>query len=451
MSVSVSSRTRSGLGTVLVVNTVDRAGGAERSAQGILDGFQALGTHTHLAVGVKRTDDPRVVPFSASPHVDYRSATNPTKRALVLARRDVERRLGVEDFHHPHSRRLLDLTGQRPDLVLLVNLHGGYFDLRSLPALSRQVPVVMSLRDSWLFTGHCAVPPEDGRWETGCGSCPDLAIPPAIARDATRLNWLRKRRILGACRVAVTTPSRWLMDRARRSILAPAIARSRVVPNGLDLELFAPGSRPAARKKLGLDPDAHLLLFVAHEGRANAYKDFPTLRAATKLLGADSRTRRLELLVVGRAAPMEILDGRTVIRHLPDSDPRRLAEYYRAADLYVHAAREETFCNVAAEALACGTPVVAACAGGIREVVEHRRTGLHVMPGRPRELAEAVRGLLGDADLRERMGRDAARDARARFDLARNVADLHAWCAELALTWQRDRWHDARHAGEGAG
>lgn len=424
---------------VLVVNTADRAGGAEHSARAMLDGFEALGTETRMAVGTKLTDDPRVIPLAASPHVDYRRGTHARGLALAGTRRRAERWLGMEDFEHPHSRRVLELTGAAPDLVLLVNLHGGYFDLRVLPRLSREVPVVARLCDSWLFTGHCACPPGCPRWETGCGACPDLAIPPAVTRDATRLNWHRKRRILSACRLAVSTPSDWLMERARRSILAPAIERAKVVPNGIDLAVFAPGSRHSARLALDLNPDAQILLFVAHEGRANPFKDFPTLRAAIELLRNrdPDHAKRLELLVVGREGPIEILGAGARIRHLPSCDAHELVQLYRAADIYVHAAPEETFCNTAAEALACGIPVVAACAGGIREVVEHQRTGVHVTPGRPGELAEALRTLLNDTDARERMGREAATGARARFDNTRNVAELHSWCEQVVTEWRR--------------
>ena len=91
---------------------------------------------------------------------------------------------------------------------------------------------------------------------------------------------------------------------------------------------------------------------------------------------------RCELVVVGAAGPAEQVGERASIRHLPYCDSRHvLANYYRAADLYVHASREESFLLTAAEALACGTPVVAASDGGVREVVDHGRTGLLTPPG----------------------------------------------------------------------
>src|SRR5262249_24448165 len=150
--------------------------------------------------------------FHESPHVDY-TRQHPLRRARLRLRRRIDPWLGLEDFNHPYTRHLAELSGRRPDVLLCNNLHGGYFDLRQLPWLSMRLPVVLRLADSWAFTGHCAVPGQCDRWRTGCGRCPDLATPPAVSRDATRFNWQRKRWILARSRVHVAAPSRWLMDR----------------------------------------------------------------------------------------------------------------------------------------------------------------------------------------------------------------------------------------------
>jgi glycosyltransferase involved in cell wall biosynthesis len=422
---------------VVIVNTADHGGGAERMAMMTLAGFQALGTETWLAVGTKRTAHPRVVAFHSSPHVDYKGHARVVPQLALAARRGVERRLGVEDFNHPFTRHLLDLTGSRPELVLCENLHGGYFDLRMLASLSWRVPVVLRLSDSWLFTGHCACPLGCARWESGCGSCPDLSIPPAVQRDATSLNWSRKRRIFAASRLFVVTPSHWLGDRARRSILAPAVQGWAVVPNGVDVEAFTPGARDEARRALGIDAGSNVLVFVANSGSDNPYKDFATIRAAMARIAQAGAPAAVELLAVGKEGPEERLGAGVSIRHLPRPESeRRLVSLYRAADLYVHAAAEETFCLTAAEALACGTPVVAAATGGIAEVVDDGRTGLVMPPGRPAELAAAVRGLLDDPLRRERMSAAGVESVRARFDQRVTVAELHAQCREAAALWR---------------
>ena len=111
-----------------------------------------------------------------------------------------------------------------PSVIHCHNLHSGYFDLRALPWLSRVAPVVLTLHDAWLLSGHCAHSFGCDRWKNGCGACPDLSIPPAIAKDGTAANWKRKRRIFERSQLYVVTPSQWMMDRAQQSILAPAIA-----------------------------------------------------------------------------------------------------------------------------------------------------------------------------------------------------------------------------------
>jgi glycosyltransferase involved in cell wall biosynthesis len=425
---------------VLIVNTADRGGGAEVTAMSLLDGFQALGTETWLAVGAKLTDHPRVVPFHSSPDVDYRPHATVTARLALAARRRAHRWLGLEDFDHPYSRYALDLVGSRPDVLLCNNLHGGYFDLRALAWLSQRVPVILRLGDSWLFTGHCACPLGCSRWETGCGSCPDLSIPPAIARDATWINWRRKQRIFAASRLCVVTPSRWLEERARRSMLAPAVEHWAVVPNGVDLEYFNPGTQDEARRALGIGRDRRVMLFVATSGRDNPYKDFATIRAAMQRIARSGAHTPLELFVVGKAGPDELLTEGVRIRHFPYCASRRkLANLYRAADLYLHAAAEEAFCRTAAEALACGTPVVAAATGGIAEVVDHDHTGLLVRPGRDAELAASVRVLLLDEVRRRGMGLAGVEAARTRFDEREIVAALHAHCADATVRWRAGR------------
>src|SRR5688572_6679252 len=112
----VAARNGRSLGKALIVNTTDEGGGAERVAMTLLDGFEALGTETWLAVGAKRTEHPRVMPLYLSPHVDYRPYAARSRRAALAVRRSVARRLGHEDFDHPYTAHLLELTGSAPDV-----------------------------------------------------------------------------------------------------------------------------------------------------------------------------------------------------------------------------------------------------------------------------------------------------------------------------------------------
>jgi glycosyltransferase involved in cell wall biosynthesis len=432
---SVSGR-RAPLRKVVIVNTADEGGGAERMSMLMLDGFAALGVDTWLLVGEKKSDHPRVMPFYQSPFFDYRPYARPWRRTALLLRRKIDRHVGREDFNHPYSHRILELTGSPPDLVLCHNLHGGYFDLGALTTLSRRVPVVLRLFDSWLITGHCAYPLGCSRWEAGCGQCPDLSIPPAISRDATRVNWRRKERALGSARLFVSAESHWLLDRAKCSLLAPAVEDWRLIPGGVDLTTFSPGPKTAARRALGLAPDGHLALYVANQGIENPLKDFPTVRAALVELSRRAPDKALDLLVVGSEGPEERISAGIVIRPLGYfRASARIADAYRAVDVYVHAAVEETFGLSVAEALACGTPVVMASAGGVLEIVQHERTALVVPPRDSVGLADAIARLLDAPSLRATLGAAAADSARSRLDHRTMVNALHTWCAEI-----HDRW-----------
>lgn len=355
-------------------------------------------------------------------------------RALASPRRLLDRRLGLERFDFPASWRLLEaLPDGPPDLVQVHNLHGDYFDLRSVAPLSRQVPVVLTLHDGWLMSGHCAHSFDCERWRTGCGRCPHLETYPAVRRDATRLNWWRKRQALARARLHVAAPSRWLLDRVRGSLLADAVVELRLLENGVDLDVFSPGHREQARRDLGVEVDERVLLFVGNEPRANRFKDFPTLlSAAARLEG----TSRLVVMALGEDAPPERA-GAAVVRYRRERDPSRMALWYRAADVYVHATRADTFPTSVLEAMACGRPIVASAVGGVTEQVEHGRTALLVVPGDPHALARALADLLAAPALAARLGSAAAEEARRRFDARARRNDYLDWYRSLAREHRR--------------
>ena len=402
----------------------------------VLNGFLELGLDAWLLVGNKTGNHSRVIPFHSSPFFDYRPYMDSDLTREIERRRSVDQSLGLEDFNHLYSHHISLLTGSPPDLVLCHNLHGGYFDLRALSGLSGRVPVALRLFDTWLQTGHCAYSLGCGRWQTGCGECPDLTIPPAILRDASRVNLRRKQRIFQESRLFVSAESRWMLDRARRSVLAPAVIVWMYILGGVDLQTFFPGPRENARLQLGLDLDARVVLYVANQGLANPYKDFETVRRALDVLHERQSAPRIILLVVGSTAPDQNVGHHILISHVGHiaSQPS-LAVYYRAADLMVHSAIEEAFGNVVAEAMACGTPVVAASGGGVVELIDHGCTGLIVPPRDHAKLADAILQLLQEPALCARMGAASAAAARRHFDSRDMIRNLQSWCNEVHSAW----------------
>jgi len=408
---------------IVSVNTADHGGGGETMARQLFEGYGRRGLESWLLVGDKKGDDPRVMPFFASPHVDYRPYARLAHRVGTNVRKKFSTWCGMEDFEFPYTRLLGSITGSEPAMLHLHNLHGPYFDLRVLPDLSARMPVFLTLHDSWLLTGHCSIPAGCRRWETGCGACPDLARVPAIRRDATRYNWKRKSGILSASRLHVATPSRWLMDRVERSMLAPSMVTAQVIPNGIDLNLFTPLPTQQARAQLALPDDAAVIVYAGTESRTSPHKDYATLHAALAIVGDRRKVSKLRCLVIGASGETEQLGGVTV-HYIPFQDQEKLVTYLQAADLYVHPAREEAFGLVLAEAMACGTPVVATRVGGVPEVVEDGLCGLLVEAADPAAMARAIETMLTDHRRRSDMALAAAAVARERFNIE-NVVDCY--------------------------
>lgn len=464
---------------ILQVSIADIAGGAEKVAWNLFTAYRERGHASWLAVGYKRSDAPNIleiprppqsVPWARVCWTLHRWLTPLGKRVRGVGRLrywlrtlaggwpEIEREWGQEDFNFPGSRRLLQLLPHRPDIVHCQNLHGDYFDLRILPRLSHQVPVILTLHDAWLLSGHCAHSFACERWRTGCGHCPDLTIYPAIKRDVTAYNWRRKRNIYARSRFYIATPSQWLMDKVRKSMLIAGVEEYRVVPNGVDLSIFQPADRQAVRAMLGIPQDAKVLLFTANSIRQNIWKDYQTMRAAVVRVAERFHDQRIRFVALGEDAPPEQI-GQAEVCFVPyQKDSETVARYYQAADVYVHAARADTFPNTVLEALACGVPVVATAVGGIPEQVKgaemagcglrvanlnryglEEATGVLVPPGNVEAMASGIVALLTNDTLRYQLGESAARDAHERFDLNRQVEGYLEWYMEIIRQRQNQK------------
>jgi glycosyltransferase involved in cell wall biosynthesis len=438
---------------ILQVSTYDTIGGAERVAWNLFRAYRARGIDSWLAVGHKLGGDPDVLQIPnrgergrwarlcqrVETSVDSRFPGAATVARVAAAAGEPGSALdafrGREDFRFPGTWRLLSLPARRPSVLHCHNLHGRYFDLRALPWLSAQVPVVLTLHDAWLLSGHCAHSLECERWRIGCGHCPDLTLDPPVRRDATEFNWTRKHEIFERSQLYIATPCAWLMRKVRDSMLASALIASRVIPNGVDLDVFHPSERRSARAALGIPDETRVILFAATDVRRNPWKDYETIREAVARASARLTGQSVLLLAIGEAeaAPHERV-GSVELRFLPQLDSKSVARCYQAADVYAHAARADTFPNTVLEALACGTPVVATAVGGIPEQIEDGRTGFLVPAGDPEALAERLTQLLSDHNLRQRVGACAVEAARRRFDLRRQVDAYLDWYSEMAAT-----------------
>ncbi len=181
-------------------------------------------------------------------------------------------------------------------------------------------------------------------------------------------------------------------------------AKLKILPRGLDTELFHPARRePEFFEKFGEHDGEIRLLYV---GRISREKDLDLLAAAYRRLRDEGLP--VQLFVVGHGPYSEAF-----AKSLPEAifmgylTGNELAAAYASADIFVFPSTTDTFGNVILEAQACGLPVVVSDSGGPKELVQDTANGLITKSHDEEDFARAIRALVTNPALRERMGKSA--------------------------------------------
>jgi len=169
---------------------------------------------------------------------------------------------------------------------------------------------------------------------------------------------------------------------------------------------------------------------VVSVGRVDKQKGFDMLLDAYVLLQAKHPNIKLD--IVGGGPEKDSLQIWCKNRKLTNvtfhgfQKPQAIAELLNKAGVFALASRAESFGMVAAEAAACGLPVVATKVGGLPEVVEHNKSGYLVPPENPKALAEKIELLISDEKRNKKFGRKGKNRVNRRFTWKRRVKTLEA-------------------------
>lgn len=292
-----------------------------------------------------------------------------------------------------------------PDLVHVVT-EGPLGRLGRRHALTRRIPLVTSFHTDFpRYARHYL-----GAW----------AVSPAR-------RYLR--RFHGAA-LAIHTPS----EVTRGELAALGLAHAVVWGRGVDSAIFTPARRNATRRQQLVAGDRPLLL---HVGRLAAEKDVDTLIWTFVLLHAVLGQRAAYCIAGDGPRARAVREALPFAWHKGFLPRETLADLYADSDVFVFPSPTETCGLVALEAMSSGLPVVAAAAGGVRENVRDRLTGLLVRPGDARAFSRATCQLV-----------EAPRERAAMAQAARAFAVGRDWDRELdALTpLYLDAMEQGRHA-----
>lgn len=251
-----------------------------------------------------------------------------------------------------------------PDILWLHNIHGYYINYPMLFDWIRNKPqmrVKWTLHDCWSFTGHCAYFTMCGcqKWKTKCENCPQKGkYPTSVLLSRATTNFERKQEAFrGVKDLLLITPSQWLADLTRESILKEYPVE--VVNNTIDKTVFRP-THSNFKKKYGITGKMVLGVAAVWDNR-KGLEDFLKLAEVRKdvtvvLVGLTKK--QLETLPKG------------IIGISRTNSTKELAEVYSAADVMFLPTKEDNYPTVCLEAEACGTRVVTYDVGGCRETIK---------------------------------------------------------------------------------
>jgi glycosyltransferase involved in cell wall biosynthesis len=309
-------------------------------------------------------------------------------------------------------------------------VNGGFLPIHALRKLQR--PIIWTLHDSWPFTGGCHIPYDCDRYRQICGDCPQLQS--RQEEDLSRRILKHKLQQWRDIDMTIVSPSRWLAGLAAASTLF----RDRpieVIPNGLDLEVFAPIDKMTARHHLGLPANVHLLLFSANGGIGNWNKGGDLLRDSLNCLRHQRSETEIVVLLTGSSKPPPAdFFPMPVINYGVVNEDARKRLIYAAADITVVPSRSENLVYVAMESMACGTPCVGFSVGGIPDIIDHRENGYLAEALATEDFAVGISWIIDDDACKARLSRNARQKIVAKFgdlEIARRYEAVYRQVLEL--------------------
>lgn len=251
--------------------------------------------------------------------------------------------------------------------------------------VAKRERIFITLHDEWFFLGCQHYSNEDGRDNIFFGEKKDEDIKYNFSKwlDCDYIIFMLKKRVIPFYNIDFIVPSHWMKERAKKSLLLCS-SEVHVVPNVIDGDVFKPRLKSRLSSK-------YRICFGAVNGTDNYMKGYDLLKSALVVLSQKIDPNNIELIIFGgeKKKPC-ILYGYecTFLGHI--TDEVKLADIYSSCDLTIVPSRLESFGQVAAESISCGTPVVSFETSGLIDIVEHKKTGYLAKPFCVNDLSDGI-------------------------------------------------------------
>ena len=278
-----------------------------------------------------------------------------------------------------------------PDIIHIHNIHGYFLNYKLLFEFLAAYgkPVIWTVHDCWLYTGHCYHYAYAGcsRWQHGCHHCPQQrAFPTSYLIDRSEKNFNDKKRAftsLHADQFQLITVSDWMRGEMSRSFLKDYPYQ--VIHNGIDTELFAPCDPVEIRTRYHIPADKKIYL-----GVASIWIDEKGLAEFKHMATQLAEDEVIVMVGVSEAIKKQLPDN--IIAIARTENIKQLAALYSAATAFINPTWQDNYPTVNLESIACGAPVVTYRTGGSIESITPD-TGRIVEQGDVEGLLRAARAI----------------------------------------------------------
>ncbi|MEM7715012.1 MAG: glycosyltransferase family 4 protein [Cyanobacteria bacterium P01_A01_bin.68] len=411
---------------ILHLSTHDTSGGAARATYRLHKGLQEIGLDSQMLVQEKSSSDKSVI----APKIRLFQGIAKTKLTFETLPLKLYKQRSKSTFFSQWlpDRVVSKIAPINPDIINLHWISGAFMQIESIAKIKQ--PLTWTLHDMWVFTGGCHVAKDCQNYTQSCGACPQLNS--NSNWDLSR--WVHKRKakawqeLINSNNLTLIAPSNWIAECALSSSLFKN-SRVEVIPHGLNIQKYRPIKQIIAREILNLPQDKKLILFGAIEATSDRNKGFHLLQPALHKLSQSGCKENIEVIIFGASQPENPPDLGFKTHYLGHLyDDTSLATVYSAADVMLIPSLQESFGQTASESLACGTPVVAFNATGLKDIVSHQQNGYLAKPYEVDDFTRGIFWVLENEERKSKLSYYAREGAERKFSLelqARRYSNLY--------------------------
>lgn len=403
---------------ILMIGTTDKRGGAAKVGWEIKAALEGEGNKINFFVADKKSSDSGVKVIPRSNFLKIIGFIMGTERFIRT-----DWILNTPEF-------------KEADIIHCHNLHGRFFNLETLKKMSKLKPVVWTLHDEWAITPHCAFTFEGDKVENGFYVCPNKDIPPRLLWHSEAILEREKKSVYNDSKFTLVTPSRWLLDRVKNSVLKDKDIR--LIYNGINTDIFKKSDKESCRRELDLPLDKKIIFFLADGGTSNPWKGWNYTEAVIKRIGD-----REDIVFVCAGNDQAHQEQKNIIYRPLIKEPEKMAKYYSACDVFLYSSLADNFPLVILEAMSCGLPIISFNTGGIKEVLTHKKNGYIAEYKDVADLSAGLNYVLGlKEEIVAAMARDSIEKIAAGFNVKKMVDDYDNLYRELISSYEKQNRND---------